>query len=69
LYFIFSPILLPIDGFNFQDWYAHRLANPWTLPSINKFRSKIAPADWDVTPSVDSLATYNSGSQLYNGWS
>ncbi|KAJ7331481.1 hypothetical protein DFH08DRAFT_814787 [Mycena albidolilacea] len=33
------------------NWYAHKLANPWILPSINKFLSKIAPSDWDLTPN------------------
>jgi hypothetical protein len=35
----------------FEDWYAHKLANPWILPSINKFLSKITPSDWDLTPN------------------
>ncbi|KAJ7440049.1 hypothetical protein FB451DRAFT_1191835 [Mycena latifolia] len=32
-------------------WYAHKLANPWVLPSVNKFLSNIKPADWDITPN------------------
>ncbi|KAJ7649098.1 hypothetical protein DFH06DRAFT_1332120 [Mycena polygramma] len=34
-----------------QNWYQHKLANPWILPSINKFLSKMSPDDWDITPS------------------
>ncbi|KAJ7902279.1 hypothetical protein B0H13DRAFT_1882657 [Mycena leptocephala] len=34
-----------------KNWYTHKLANPWVLPSINKFLSKIAPGDWDITPN------------------
>ncbi|KAF8156413.1 hypothetical protein K438DRAFT_1777493 [Mycena galopus ATCC 62051] len=34
-----------------QDWYAHKLANPWILPSINKFLSKISSENWDITPN------------------
>ncbi|KAJ6582523.1 hypothetical protein DFH09DRAFT_1439289 [Mycena vulgaris] len=33
------------------NWYAHKLANPWVLPSVNKFLSNIKPEDWDITPS------------------
>ncbi|KAJ7229698.1 hypothetical protein C8J57DRAFT_1251734 [Mycena rebaudengoi] len=32
-----------------KNWYPHKLANPWILPSINKFLFKNTPADWDVT--------------------
>ncbi|KAJ6562706.1 hypothetical protein DFH09DRAFT_920579 [Mycena vulgaris] len=34
-----------------SNWYAHKLANPWVLPSVNKFLSNIKPEDWDITPS------------------
>ncbi|KAJ7931025.1 hypothetical protein B0H13DRAFT_2263941 [Mycena leptocephala] len=34
-----------------QNWYAHKIANPWVLTSITKFLSKIAPEDWDITPN------------------
>ncbi|KAJ7826965.1 hypothetical protein B0H13DRAFT_2440016 [Mycena leptocephala] len=34
-----------------KNWYAHKLANPWVLPSVNKFLSNIAPGDWDITPN------------------
>ncbi|KAJ7135306.1 hypothetical protein C8R46DRAFT_1201556 [Mycena filopes] len=34
-----------------KNWYAHKLANPWVLPSVNKFLSKISPDDWDITPN------------------
>ncbi|KAJ7503261.1 hypothetical protein B0H11DRAFT_2273963 [Mycena galericulata] len=33
-----------------KNWYAHKLANPWVLPTINKFLSKMSPDDWDITP-------------------
>ncbi|KAJ7302804.1 hypothetical protein DFH08DRAFT_759287 [Mycena albidolilacea] len=33
------------------NWYAHKLANPWILPSINKFLSRITPGDRDITPN------------------
>ncbi|KAJ7271431.1 hypothetical protein B0H12DRAFT_1303369 [Mycena haematopus] len=32
------------------NWYAHKKANPWVLPSINKFLSSIKDEDWDITP-------------------
>ncbi|KAJ6557117.1 hypothetical protein B0H10DRAFT_2201447 [Mycena sp. CBHHK59/15] len=32
-------------------WYAHKLTNPWILPSINKFLSKISSENWDITPN------------------
>ncbi|KAJ6596085.1 hypothetical protein B0H10DRAFT_1828568, partial [Mycena sp. CBHHK59/15] len=31
--------------------YAHKLANPWILPSTNKFLSKISSENWDITPN------------------
>ncbi|KAF7366386.1 hypothetical protein MSAN_00895300 [Mycena sanguinolenta] len=34
-----------------QHWLAHKRANPWVLPSVNKFLSKIASDDWDITPN------------------
>lgn len=34
-----------------KDWYLHKLANPWILPSINKFLSKISADNWDITPN------------------
>ncbi|KAJ6608408.1 hypothetical protein B0H10DRAFT_2194424 [Mycena sp. CBHHK59/15] len=39
------------DPNQIQDWYAHKLANPWILPSINKFLSKISSENWDITPN------------------
>ncbi|KAJ7652738.1 hypothetical protein DFH06DRAFT_1418342 [Mycena polygramma] len=38
-----------------KNWYAHKLANPWILPSINKFLSKISSEDWDITPHHSNL--------------
>jgi hypothetical protein len=29
----------------------HKLANPWILPSINNFPSKISADNWDITPN------------------
>ncbi|KAJ7210230.1 hypothetical protein C8J57DRAFT_1540028 [Mycena rebaudengoi] len=34
-----------------KNWYAHKIANPWILPSINKFLSQISGEDWDITPN------------------
>jgi hypothetical protein len=34
-----------------QDWYQQKLANPWILPSVNKFLSKISADNWDITPN------------------
>ncbi|KAJ7090162.1 hypothetical protein C8R44DRAFT_720299 [Mycena epipterygia] len=34
-----------------KNWYAHKLANPWVLPSVNKFLSKISDDNWDITPN------------------
>ncbi|KAJ6464221.1 hypothetical protein DFH09DRAFT_1113119 [Mycena vulgaris] len=33
-----------------NNWYQHKLANPWIPPSVNKFLSKISAANWDITP-------------------
>ncbi|KAJ7825255.1 hypothetical protein B0H13DRAFT_1918698 [Mycena leptocephala] len=38
-----------------KNWYAHKLANPWILPSINKFLSRISADDWDITPNHSNL--------------
>jgi hypothetical protein len=29
----------------------HKLANPWILPSVNKFLSKISADSWDIMPN------------------
>ncbi|KAJ7829534.1 hypothetical protein B0H13DRAFT_1916490 [Mycena leptocephala] len=34
-----------------QNWYQQKLANPWILPSVNKFLSKISADNWDITPN------------------
>ncbi|KAJ6602116.1 hypothetical protein B0H10DRAFT_1823469, partial [Mycena sp. CBHHK59/15] len=34
-----------------QNWYKHKLANPWILPAVNRFLSKIDPGYWDTTPN------------------
>ncbi|KAJ7911671.1 hypothetical protein B0H13DRAFT_2660420 [Mycena leptocephala] len=34
-----------------KNWYLHKLANPWILPSVNKFLSKISAENWDITPT------------------
>ncbi|KAF7371862.1 hypothetical protein MVEN_00043200 [Mycena venus] len=38
-----------------EDWYAHKLANPWILHSINKYLSKISDANWNITPNHSNL--------------
>ncbi|KAJ7741810.1 hypothetical protein DFH07DRAFT_750775 [Mycena maculata] len=38
-----------------HNWYAHKLANPWVLPTVNKFLSNMAPDDWDITPIHSNL--------------
>jgi hypothetical protein len=44
---LFIPFCL-ISG---QDWCMHKLANPWILPTINNFPSKISAYNWDITPN------------------
>ncbi|KAJ6469689.1 hypothetical protein DFH09DRAFT_1344690 [Mycena vulgaris] len=39
------------DDPEIKNWYAHKVANPWILPSINKFLSQILAEDWDITPN------------------
>lgn len=39
-----------------EDWYMQKIANPWILPSINKFLSGMRPNDWDITPVHSNLA-------------
>ncbi|KAJ7842468.1 hypothetical protein B0H14DRAFT_3139909 [Mycena olivaceomarginata] len=39
-----------------QNWYAQKLANPWYLPSISPFLSKIAPNYYNLTPNTTNLA-------------
>ncbi|KAJ7917254.1 hypothetical protein B0H13DRAFT_2269543 [Mycena leptocephala] len=34
-----------------KNWYLHKLANSWILPSFNKFLSKISADNWDITPT------------------
>ncbi|KAJ7874561.1 hypothetical protein B0H14DRAFT_2569238 [Mycena olivaceomarginata] len=38
-----------------EDWYAYKRANPWILPSVNKFLSTITNESWDVTPNHSNL--------------
>jgi hypothetical protein len=38
-----------------EDWYAHKRANPWILPSVNKFLSAITNESWDITPSHSNI--------------
>ncbi|KAJ6624576.1 hypothetical protein B0H10DRAFT_1643236, partial [Mycena sp. CBHHK59/15] len=33
-----------------KNWYTQKLANPWILPSVNKFLSGITSDDWDIMP-------------------
>ncbi|KAJ7791551.1 hypothetical protein B0H14DRAFT_3566646 [Mycena olivaceomarginata] len=36
-------------------WYVHKRANPWVLPSVNKFLSAITNESWDITPNHSNL--------------
>ncbi|KAJ7804925.1 hypothetical protein B0H14DRAFT_2611872 [Mycena olivaceomarginata] len=38
-----------------KNWYAHKRANPWILPSVNKFLSAITNESWDITPNHSNL--------------
>ncbi|KAJ7438845.1 hypothetical protein FB451DRAFT_1192383 [Mycena latifolia] len=33
-----------------KNWYSHKLANPWILPSVNRLLLSISNDDWDITP-------------------
>ncbi|KAJ7300540.1 hypothetical protein DFH08DRAFT_674096, partial [Mycena albidolilacea] len=37
------------------NWYRQKLANPWILPSVNKFLSNITDENWDITPNHSNL--------------
>ncbi|KAJ7349628.1 hypothetical protein DFH08DRAFT_806979 [Mycena albidolilacea] len=37
------------------DRYQQKLANPWILPSVNKFLSNITNENWDITPNHSNL--------------
>ncbi|KAJ7884105.1 hypothetical protein B0H14DRAFT_3744781 [Mycena olivaceomarginata] len=37
------------------DWWTHELQYPWILPSLSKSRSRIDPADWDITDASTNL--------------
>ncbi|KAJ7029522.1 hypothetical protein C8F04DRAFT_1043205 [Mycena alexandri] len=38
-----------------QNWYRQKMANPWILPSVNKFLSNISDDNWDITPKQSNL--------------
>ncbi|KAJ7909899.1 hypothetical protein B0H13DRAFT_1877215 [Mycena leptocephala] len=38
-----------------KNWYAHKLANTWVLPSVNKYLSKISDKNWDITPNQSKI--------------
>ncbi|KAJ7799505.1 hypothetical protein B0H14DRAFT_3787817, partial [Mycena olivaceomarginata] len=38
-----------------KNWYAHKRANPWIPPSVNKFLSAITNESWDITPSHSNI--------------
>ncbi|KAJ7790629.1 hypothetical protein B0H14DRAFT_2625805 [Mycena olivaceomarginata] len=38
-----------------KNWYAHKRANPWILPSVNKFILAITNESWDITPSHSNI--------------
>ncbi|KAJ6533650.1 hypothetical protein B0H19DRAFT_1272287 [Mycena capillaripes] len=51
-----------------KNWYAHKLANPWILPSINKFLSGISDEDWDLTPNHSNyVETAHAGRNAETG--
>ncbi|KAJ7635373.1 hypothetical protein FB45DRAFT_1026254 [Roridomyces roridus] len=39
-----------------KNWYAQKLANPWYIPSVCPFLSRIDPADHKITPNTTNLA-------------
>ncbi|KAJ7894026.1 hypothetical protein B0H13DRAFT_2276534 [Mycena leptocephala] len=39
-----------------KNWYAHKVANTWVLPSVNKYLSKISHENWDITPNQSNIA-------------
>ncbi|KAJ7713619.1 hypothetical protein B0H16DRAFT_1252776, partial [Mycena metata] len=39
-----------------QSWYQQKIANPWILPSVNKFLSNITDDNWDITPNHSNIA-------------
>ncbi|KAJ7153860.1 hypothetical protein C8R43DRAFT_1126536 [Mycena crocata] len=38
------------------NWLAHKFANPWVFPSVNRFLSSIKKDDWDITPVHSNYA-------------
>jgi hypothetical protein len=54
---IFSILLLSrwFARLSGLDWWKHKLQYPWILPSIIKSRSRILPADWDITEASTNL--------------
>ncbi|KAJ7782200.1 hypothetical protein B0H14DRAFT_3585415 [Mycena olivaceomarginata] len=38
-----------------SHWWTHELQYPWILPSLSKSRSRIDPADWDITDASTNL--------------
>ncbi|KAJ7702554.1 hypothetical protein B0H14DRAFT_2291350, partial [Mycena olivaceomarginata] len=38
-----------------RDWWTHKIQYPWILPSLIKSRSRIDPADWDLTDASTNL--------------
>ncbi|KAJ7686097.1 hypothetical protein B0H17DRAFT_1137130 [Mycena rosella] len=38
-----------------KNWYAHKCANPWILPSVNKILSRIPDDNWDITPNHSNI--------------
>ncbi|KAJ7162387.1 hypothetical protein C8R46DRAFT_1353332 [Mycena filopes] len=38
-----------------HNWYLQKLANPWILPSVNKYLSNISNDNWAITPNHSNL--------------
>ncbi|KAJ7801228.1 hypothetical protein B0H14DRAFT_2615507 [Mycena olivaceomarginata] len=39
-----------------QQWYLQKQRNPWYLPSVNQYLSKILLDDWKITPRTTNIA-------------
>jgi hypothetical protein len=38
-----------------SDWWNHKIKSKWIIPCILKFRSKILPEHWPLTPSTTNI--------------
>lgn len=39
-----------------SEWYLQKQRNPWYLPSVNQYLSKILLDDWKITPRTTNIA-------------